>query len=566
VSPGFWLNILVSFGLIFAPSDCPTQVSPGKPSATFGTNVNVVTVPVVVRDPSGRAVGNLTKQDFQILDKGKQQVIDTFSVEGRAGAVSAPEVSAAQPGLADARDSEQTLKVSANKPSHAERYVAYLFDDRDITFADMARVRAAARQHFASIPATDRAAVYTFSGRATLGFSSDKAKLDQVLGKLELAVGQGHDYCPWVTYYLADLIITTNDQRALDAVTRQTMDCAHADYTHAQWLAMTAVRKELLIGAQDTRIALASLKATILRMSELQGQRSIVLASPGFFPRTVDERSALGAVMDLAAKNNVMISTLDVRGVYTTGLGDASHWLAPTSSEEKYYYQSADASGDVLEDLAQATGGTYFHANNDLVTGFERTSAAPEVYYVLSFSPAALKPDGSFHALKIRLTDRKDLSIQSRHGYFAAKAGGASSSPEDQIRDSIFSRDEVTALPVDVAAQVSKSGAEESRLLVLAKVHAACLHFRRKGGRNRDSLTVVMALFNNEGDYVEGSTKSIDLSLRDETLAGVNARADAGVNVQSVFAMKPGPYLLRVVVHDAGGKTMSAHSVAVAVR
>jgi hypothetical protein len=49
-------------------------------SPTFQTGVNVVLVPVVARDRHGRAVGNLTERDFQILDHGKPQTISGFSM------------------------------------------------------------------------------------------------------------------------------------------------------------------------------------------------------------------------------------------------------------------------------------------------------------------------------------------------------------------------------------------------------------------------------------------------------------------------------------------------------
>jgi hypothetical protein len=51
---------------------------------TFQSKVNLVLVPVVVRDSHGRAIGNLTKDDFQLFDKGKPQTIISFSMVKRA--------------------------------------------------------------------------------------------------------------------------------------------------------------------------------------------------------------------------------------------------------------------------------------------------------------------------------------------------------------------------------------------------------------------------------------------------------------------------------------------------
>ena len=49
--------------------------------ATFSARVNLVTVPVVVRDKQGRIVEGLTKQSFRLFDKGKLQEIERFAVE-----------------------------------------------------------------------------------------------------------------------------------------------------------------------------------------------------------------------------------------------------------------------------------------------------------------------------------------------------------------------------------------------------------------------------------------------------------------------------------------------------
>ena len=53
--------------------------------ALFKARVNLVMVPVVVRDRKGNAVGNLKQEDFQLFDKGKPQYIARFSMERAAG-------------------------------------------------------------------------------------------------------------------------------------------------------------------------------------------------------------------------------------------------------------------------------------------------------------------------------------------------------------------------------------------------------------------------------------------------------------------------------------------------
>jgi hypothetical protein len=72
------------FGLLLVlpawPQDQP-EVTSHEGAVTFSSKVNLVSVPVVVRDTEGRAIGSLKQENFQLFDKGKLQTITTFSIE-----------------------------------------------------------------------------------------------------------------------------------------------------------------------------------------------------------------------------------------------------------------------------------------------------------------------------------------------------------------------------------------------------------------------------------------------------------------------------------------------------
>ena len=79
-------------------------------------------------------------------------------------------------------------------------------------------------------------------------------------------------------------------------------------------------------------------------------------------------------ILDAAARANVMISTLNTRGLFTTNI-DASesgaYSAAAQATISQYYSASATAAEDVLAEFAEGTGGTFFHNNNDLNEGFD---------------------------------------------------------------------------------------------------------------------------------------------------------------------------------------------------
>jgi hypothetical protein len=84
----------------------------------------------------------------------------------------------------------------------------------------------------------------------------------------------------------------------------------------------------------------------------------------------------------------------------------------------------------------------------------------------------------------------------------------------------------------------------------MAHVDVKQLHFRKADGRNNNNLTIVSGIFDRNGNLVVGNEKILQMHLRDETLA----RMGPGLSVKSNFDVKPGSYLVRLVVRDADGQ------------
>jgi len=182
----------------------PEVVSHDTP-VTFSSRVNLVSVLVVVRDREGRAVGHLTKEDFQLFDKGKAQIISKFTVETAESPPPAVQATTIAPA-----DGSRTPPASAS-PVLPERYVAYLFDNIDLKPGDLLQTRQAVNQHLdESLEPSARAGVFTTSGQVLAEFTADRAALHAAVNRVLPYTGGGPDPqqdCPAITYPVADLLV-----------------------------------------------------------------------------------------------------------------------------------------------------------------------------------------------------------------------------------------------------------------------------------------------------------------------------------------------------------------------
>ncbi len=574
IRSGYCARALIIFGACAAWSQTapPPPQTPAKSAAEMATHdepalfkarVNLVMVPVVVRDRQGKAVGTLKQEDFQLFDKGKPQYIARFSMEKAAGRLN--KASGAVPVSSPDKPSEE--KPAVDLP---DRFIAYLFDDVHMKFGDLVHARDAAGRHIdTALRTTDRAAIYTTSGQTIQDFTDDRTLLHEALAKLRMrpVTGQGLSNCPNMTYYMADLIVNKNDPTVLDAAARDVMSCQSLDpsqYAQAQQIARQAAQQELNLGDHETRLAMGVIKELVRRMAAMPGQRSIILVSNGFV--TLAEHSIEKTdIMDRAIRSSVLINSLDARGLYTD-TSDITRQGTNSVTEMVLHQMEREtnrAQSDVMAELAAGTGATFFQNNNDLDAGFARLATAPEYYYLLAFSPQNLKMDGSFHALKVTLKAVKDVSVGARTGYYAPRhLENAIETAKREIEEALFSREEMSDIAVELHTQFFKSGADTARVSLVVKVDVKHLKFRKEEDRNCNELTVVAGLFDRNGVYATGNQKKIEMRLKDET---VEKRLDGGLTIRSSFDIKPGTYSVRLVVRDAEGQLMSAQNGAVEI-
>jgi VWFA-related protein len=515
-------------------------------ATTFKVRVNVVLVRVVVRDSNGKVVTNLKKEDFQLVDNRKPQIISSFSVETPASHVPTVKVDADKP-------ASEGTPVKA--PELPQRFVTLFFDDLHLSTQDVMQSRQAAMKLFNAMTPSDRLAIFTTSGQVEQEFTADRGKLEDALQRIfphPLSNNNAAD-CPPMSYYEAYLIIETNDPTALQVATIDAQACIGNAPGAAQSLVQMAAQRELTLGESQVQFAYGNLESLIRRMSSLPGQRVIVMMSPGFFVTPLMHQS--GEIIDRATKANIVINTIDARGLYTSSVYDVAN-ATPLGSQKTSFAMAAEAAqDDVLSELADGTGGLFFHNRNDIDQGLLQAAAEPEVSYVLGFSPQNLKLDGKYHHLKVTFVNKQKWNLQARHGYFAPKG---TADPEalakEELQQAIFSQEEMHELPIECQTQFFKN-TNGVRLSVVARVDTRGLKFRRAEERNRDKLTIATVIFDENGNLLTGLEKMVEMKLKDETLERMNK---SGISVKSSFDLQPGTFLVRIVVRDSEGTQMAA--------
>jgi len=551
-----------------------SEISTKDSDAAIKVEVNLVLVPVVVKDSNGNPVSGLKKEDFRLLDNGEPQTVSTFSVETAesrvANSTTTVEAKPTQTKAGKA-PTEVTAAAVTTPLELPRRFIAIVFDDSHMRVAEAMAVHAATEKLFATLTPTDRVAIYSTQGDVQQDYTADAATLRKTLRNIvpHSSKYEGHYECPNISYHQAELIEYQSDQEAvLVAKTDAIVNNCPTDIEEM-------ARRILQQGDNWTRDTYDALGDIVRKLASMPGQRVLVYVSPGFLIGMQLQNDNADWI-ERAVRAGVVVNTIDARGLYTPeGLGDidappqayadlntpgCDACLDYQRTESKYRLQTQFDSGIVLQGMAAGTGGTYFHNRNDLDVGMRQALAVPSVTYILGFKPQNAEANGKLHNLKVQVASGSKYSIQARNGYYATKK---SSDPEEQakqeVTETLFSREEITGIPVQMKTEFFKADDASAQLSVLTRLDTRGVKFRKVDGRSCDSVVLATGVFDANGQLVDGKIKEITLKLQDSTLEKMT---QTGITVKTVFKVKPGAYIVRSVVRGSEGAQLTSQNLA----
>ena len=263
------------------------------------------------------------------------------------------------------------------------RFLALYFDDLYTSDTDMIQVRKAADDYLAAnLRPADRVAIFD-SEKMLSDFTSDPKQIHEALAKLQAsprAPAPGHD-CPDLSDYQAQEITKTAGNVNLENpwITGDAWGLAFEEAAARDCLPsrQPIPNKNFILGRAFTvlgqteiltRSNLQQLEEVVKYTSRMPGQRIVIFGSPGFLSED-ENQFQLERLIDRALRLQVVISSLDPRGLamvarqadasrnYLSRLGGAMHRM---DQNREVVAMSP------LAELAEGTGGEFFHNNNDL--------------------------------------------------------------------------------------------------------------------------------------------------------------------------------------------------------
>ena len=538
-----------------SPAESERSAVADTPSLTLKARSNLVQVRVVVRDADDKPVTGLNAQDFQIFDENQLQTISAFSIE-----------TSESHGSKDPSSPKAQPPDSVDHPAVVlpERFVGIVFDDANLSSQNAVQIKKAAQLLLTQTIASDRIGIYSTSGQITQEFTSDTEALRRAVLRVapRSLVVTNDRQCPNVSYNTARQIEEYHDAAAAAAVINETWKCAFASdpqmYDAAHAVAQSAIHQALRSGQAGTNLGFRHMEEMVHRLAQMPGERVIVLLSPGFLH--VDQQSEEWQLVDIANRANIVVNTVDVRGLDVPNVGDdtksATDLLETRDQRVQERLSAQLEQTSILASLAYGTGGTFFHNSNDLAGGL-RMAAFPEVRYVLGFAPHDLKQDGRYHTLKVKLTSNNKYSIQARRGYYAPQKLNAKEEEDRQIADALHSLGNAGDLFLDLQTHSFAGEKEGAQVLVTSRVAVHSIRFREVGGKRSDVLRMITAIFDENGNVVTAGEKQLTMDLNEEQY---HQLIQVGLTVNSSFDLKPGRYLVRQLIKDTASDETSARN------
>jgi VWFA-related protein len=552
--------------LLLALTALPAEAQKGRrdepAQGTFEETSQVVAVevPIHVVDRDGRPVRGLEAKDFTVFDEGRRQEITGFEVI---------DLEQLEPGGERAGEVARRIEELG---SSARRHFLLLFDLSFSRPTSILKARLAARDWILdSLHPSDLVAVatYTVEGgpKLVMTFTPDRAQLARAIDTLGLRdsfQAERADPLRFIIEPPGEGPVGSGVQVGDGADLRAQRDQALLE--HLQIISNAADKVERSFAVARITSYTRGLGALARVLDSVQGRKQVVFFSEGFDSNlllgrdTLDQQAQTDTVNAWSGRNWLVDSDTRygsmelqtdlrrmaeefqradcvIQAVHVGGLrsgGDASGRGAAQGEETLFY-------------MANETGGELFKDTNDLDAQLDRLLARTNVTYLLTFQRSDVKPDGSFHRLRVKADVPGGARLSHRAGYYAPRPFQDLHPLEKALLASngIASARPRRDIPLSLLAAPFRSTEALAYVPVIVEIPGEALLAGQQG--ERLNLEIYAYASDARGQMRDFLTQFVGVDLK----RGRKALEKTGVKYYGHLDLPPGDYRLRVLVRNA---------------
>jgi VWFA-related protein len=348
------------------------------PAATITVTARTVVLDVMAVDAKGEPIKGLKKSDFQVLEDGAPQSINSFH-----------EHTATDPAVAAAQMKQ--IKMPPNAFTNyvpvggADALTVILLDASSIPLPDQSRVRGEMIAYMKTVPPGHPIAIFQMDASMHLiqGFSADP-------DVLRAAVEGKRDSIRMPSVYL---------HQPGEVATQSRMDVFRSGM--------------LAIG---TYLAGFEGRKNLIWFTGSVPGSSMGLSSP--FPEIEDFNEELASASETLALSRVSIYPVDARGLETDPSFSAARGGRPSPARTMNFNARRFQDHSAMQQMAEETGGHAFYNTNGFKQAIQHVVDSGSFYYTVAYTPANKNWDGSYRKIHIDLAGNpQGVHLQYRQGY-----------------------------------------------------------------------------------------------------------------------------------------------------
>ncbi len=566
----------------------PTQPDP-QVDFTFRVPVDVVVVRAIVTD-RGKPVTDLTVEDFTVFEDGKALPIQSFTRESYEVVRSHEHEIEREKAPADGSKGESRPAPSAAPPSSRPHFISLLIDDVTSPSHGALKRTVDAIGKFVQerVQPGDRVAMVAASGKFHQPFTADRDKLLQAIQLLPRKLNRRRvmrSDCPAISDLQAQRIYNETDPLALETAISEKIFCNQMvsggvfgssqggrdqnprAFRNTEILGVDLTQgnseqrrnAEVMVRGQASRIyrenqywsrnLLHTLQQHLRSLQHFEGRKSLLLVSDGFLAHHL--RYEMQGVVHAALRSGTILSTVDMRGLYTTSYR-ASEAAAlateATLAQMSMREENIRVQSQPLAQLALETGGVHFHNNNDLFGGLKQIADSQSFYYVLTYASPHTASDGRYHRINVKVS-RPGLEVTHRKGYYAPREDPTYIAlKKREVLDALRAPGNLNEIPIRLSYNAFPVGEDRYRVDVLTRIDFERLPFLDQKDHQTNLLHLITAAYGEKGDFLGGQEKQLDLKL---TPSGRQELAALGATSKVTLEAPPGEHQLKAVVRES---------------